>query len=851
MNARRHGSVMVAGALIATLVLSSPALTAGPGPGGGGEPVDTTGSIYADLIIALRAENGTPILKQYVVVDVEAGTATTEYCVQPVSYEAVPGLTSSTNPVDGRQVWVLPLQGEWIASPPDPLPVAEIEPCDPWPQYAMFVSEVELERLNLVRTSDQVIADKLGDVEMKLRFAESISLQSTGRITFDDTTIDASPENAAIYRSLMETGTIPGLPTSMAGPPALIGPAPADPESNSQFGAWELAAMAIGAAASKGTPLNVDTVEYYNRISGFTGGTTAWAAVQFVQADGAPADSEKFVDYSGFSYNRSQTFKGSVTWLDVPTLTWKVSKISDVVPFTNLSSFDEIGTNTLTGVVAFAQLADDVRALCNFIPDNTFIPGFAMDVPGVDTTSEQQAAITNPAVSLGTLPENVFQAFAFQMTASLLNPFGGSAINDARLRVTVDAPEALEAGDVTAMAEVDGQPVPVPFAVDGENLVGWWGPPTGFPVAPGYNVSTTFEATVVDGAPIGGYSLTLELVTAADTGTVLAHDTGTITVNDNVPTVLWGDPIPKYTTQGTWATFPLRVYSPLAGTGDLTLSVTGPTPLAAGNVTVYGVTPSSMEAMPLTLVEGALRGAWTTSLSAGYTDVTWYANVAVGAPVGDYTFGVGLEGGNTMEPAVITVFAPEVHGGVPPDTILPVVTITAVGTPGATATFTFTVEDENLATIECRLTKDGTVVAGQDWAICTSPKTYTDLVPGAYVFSVRGTDKSLNSTTAGWSWTVGAPPDTIAPVITIAAVSIPGSTATFNFSAIDESPVTFECQLTKNDTAGAWATCTSPKTYSGLKPGTYLFTVRATDEAGNTATESSDPWTVKKGGGAP
>ena len=55
-------------------------------------------------------------------------------------------------------------------------------------------------------------------------------------------------------------------------------------------------------------------------------------------ADGIAARREQFVDYSGFSYNRSQTFKGSVTWLDVPTLTWKVSKITDVVPFTNLSS---------------------------------------------------------------------------------------------------------------------------------------------------------------------------------------------------------------------------------------------------------------------------------------------------------------------------------------------------------------------------------------------------------------------------------------------------------------------------------------------------------------------------------
>ncbi len=67
----------------------------------------------------------------------------------------------------------------------------------------------------------------------------------------------------------MKTGTVPGLPASMAGPPATIGPTPANAESNSQFDAWELAAMNIGAAASKSVPLTIDAVEYYNRIIGF------------------------------------------------------------------------------------------------------------------------------------------------------------------------------------------------------------------------------------------------------------------------------------------------------------------------------------------------------------------------------------------------------------------------------------------------------------------------------------------------------------------------------------------------------------------------------------------------------
>ena len=119
------------------------------------------------------------------------------------------------------------------------------------------------------------------------------------------------------------------------------------------------------------------------------------------------------MDYSGFTYNRAQTFNGSVTWLDVPTLTWIVDPIMEAVPFTNLSSGNP-NTDTLHGILGFAQLADDVRAMANFIPDNTFLPGFYMDVPGVDTTDAQEKAIHDPAVDLGTLPANVFQTDPFR-----------------------------------------------------------------------------------------------------------------------------------------------------------------------------------------------------------------------------------------------------------------------------------------------------------------------------------------------------------------------------------------------------------------------------------------------------
>jgi len=76
-----------------------------------------------------------------------------------------------------------------------------------------------------------------------------------------------------------------------------------------------------------------------------------------------------------------------------------------------------------------------------------------------------------------------------------------------------------------------------------------------------------------------------------------------------------------------------------------------------------------------------------------------------------------------------------------------------------------------------------------------------------------------------------APVDTTAPQTTIDSGptgTITTAEARFDFSA--EAAATFECRMD----AGGWTACSSPKLYSALPDGAHVFSVRATDPAGNT-----------------
>jgi hypothetical protein len=180
----------------------------------------------------------------------------------------------------------------------------------------------------------------------------------------------------------------------------------------------------------------------------------------------------------------------------------------------------------------------------------------------------------------------------------------------------------------------------------------------------------------------------------------------------------------------------------------------------------------------------------------------------------------------------------------PPDTTAPNTSISsgpASSTTATSASLAFSATESG-STFECKLD-------GGSFATCTSPKAYSGLSLSSHQFSVRAKDAAGNvdATPAVWSWAVEAPitpPDTTAPNTSISSGPASSSTATsasFAFTST-ESGSSFECKLD----SGSYASCTSPKAYSGLGTGAHQFSVRAKDAAGNVdATPATQSWTVE------
>ena len=198
------------------------------------------------------------------------------------------------------------------------------------------------------------------------------------------------------------------------------------------------------------------------------------------------------------------------------------------------------------------------------------------------------------------------------------------------------------------------------------------------------------------------------------------------------------------------------------------------------------------------------------------------------------------------------------------DTVGPETTILNAFTPDKRATFD--VISPGSASLECRLTRDGSAGA---WTPCTGPVVFLDLADGTYTVEIRGKDAAGNvdATPASHTWTVDTVPDdpgpdTPGPRDPQAPTPSPARDTTAPDTVLTSAPAEGAFVLTdrtalgwsSSEPAGSWSctldgaphACSSSATeLVGLAAGTHRFTVAAVDAAGNRdATPATRSWTV-------
>lgn len=151
-------------------------------------------------------------------------------------------------------------------------------------------------------------------------------------------------------------------------------------------------------------------------------------------------------------------------------------------------------------------------------------------------------------------------------------------------------------------------------------------------------------------------------------------------------------------------------------------------------------------------------------------------------------------------------------------------TITLLGGPHPSTndnTPAFTFDVTGAVTVECSL--------GSGFTPCTSPHVAPPLADNTYTFSLRATDDVGNRQSATRAFTV----DTVPPDLRITtgpSGAINDSTPTFGFTVTGATRT--ECSV-----GGGFVACSGSYTAPTLADGAYTFEVRASDAAGNIASQ--------------
>ena len=221
------------------------------------------------------------------------------------------------------------------------------------PEYADSVIPVEFGRLNIARAPDSVLEHSLVEALTKLDgevFGDTVTLDPSGRLVVDGSTIDSPLENLALYEALLTAPAVDGVVTLSVTTSVEGGGNVTYTFSVPESVRLDLAASALAAASDKTGSLNVDEVV---NISKFL-----------------DVDDELAALVGSYTYDTTATYDGVKVWVLVETspgvYTATEVSILDAVTFNTVPAID--GDDN--GIDQFTQAADDAVQVLEFVHDN-------------------------------------------------------------------------------------------------------------------------------------------------------------------------------------------------------------------------------------------------------------------------------------------------------------------------------------------------------------------------------------------------------------------------------------------------------------------------------------------------
>jgi hypothetical protein len=282
-------------------------------------------------------------------------------------------------------------------------------------------------------------------------------------------------------------------------------------------------------------------------------------------------------------------------------------------------------------------------------------------------------------------------------------------------------------------------------------------------------------------------------------------------------------------------TFKVRANDAAGNTGtgshSVTIDATGPTATIDGDDLTNDPTPeftfSFNESLQANSTECSLVASGSSDSFS--TCSSPYAH-GVSLADGDYVFKVrasdqlGNAGTAASFPFELDIVGPTASiNGAP---------LTNDNTPDFTFSFNEAIQP---GLTQCSLVPEG---SPDSFASCSSPYTSTTLADGDHVFKVRGTDVAGNvGPVASFDFAI----DSGGPQATITGPTVTNDTTPsfeFSFNETTQSGTT-QCSFRLTSQTNSFSSCVSPFTQpTTVTAGEYIFKVRATDMAGNSATTS-------------